>query len=251
VIFLPNNKRGVFSRLSNTGLKIRKKHESRKGLSKDSIFESGPVIDADFVDIEEKCSHDSDSSLESDSESIDPELLKNLREYLKTRSQAEISEIFEEVRKLLESRTSEGKYSYGGGKGTPYSEKFSVKDLSDFSKKAFAVFRKTASYGKMKIVDASKVASSKASSIASEGKESIKISSEKFNRQWNNLSPRDQKIITEMIITMIEFGLLKGASRSRKAAFAVLSSVYRHQNPGKKDLEDFVDGLQKLLKRKR
>ena len=53
VIFLLKNKRGVFDRLSNAGFRIRKKTESRKSSSRDSLFESGPVIDADFVEVDE------------------------------------------------------------------------------------------------------------------------------------------------------------------------------------------------------
>ena len=248
VTFLLKNKREVFDRLSNAGFRIRKKPESRKVSSRDSLFESGPVMDADFVEVDEDIFPDSDSSSESDPESIDSELLENLRKYLKTRSQEEISEIFEEIRKILESRASEGKFNCGRGKEVPYNEKLNIKGLS---KKAFIIFCKTAACGKKRIIDASKAASSKASSIASEGKESIKFSSGKFNEKWNNLSPRDRKIISELIVAMIEIGLFKGASRSKRAAFAVLSSVYRHQTPGRKDLEEFVEGLQKLFKRRR
>ncbi len=251
-IFLLKNKKGVFDKLSDAGLRIRKKPESRKAISRDSFFESGPLIDADFVEVGEdnfSCLDSSSSSSESNSRStIDSELLENLREYLKTRSQEEISEIFEEIRKILENRSFESKSSSGKGKEAPYNEGLNLKEIS---KKAFIIFRETASFGKKQIMDASKIASTQASSIASEGKESIKLSSKKFNEHWNNLSPRDRQIISELIVAMIEIGLLKGASKSKKAAFAILSSVYRHQTPGRTDLEEFAEGLQKLFKRKR
>ncbi len=107
-----------------------------------------------------------------------------------------------------------------------------------------------ASYGRKQIKSASKVASSKASSIASERKESVINVSKNLNERWNNLSPGDRKIISELLVAMIEIGLLKGASRSKQAAFAVLSSISRHQTPGRKDLEDFTEGLLKLFKRR-
>ncbi|MDD2339978.1 MAG: hypothetical protein PHG79_06895 [Methanosarcina sp.] len=117
--------------------------------------------------------------------------------------------------------------------------------IKKISKDAFRAFLETASYGKKQIISASKIASSKASSIASEKKESVIDSSKKLNEKWNKQSPGDRKIISELLVAMIEIGLLKGASRSKQAAFAVLSSISRHQTPGRKDLEDFAEGLQK------
>jgi hypothetical protein len=122
--------------------------------------------------------------------------------------------------------------------------------VKNISKDAFKIFLETASYGRKRIISASKTASSIASSIASERKESIVDSSKKLNEKWNNLSPRDRKIITELLVALIEIGLLKGASRSKQAAFAILSSISRHQTPGRNDLEDFTEGLQKLFKRR-
>ena len=245
--FLLKNKRGVFERFSEAGYTIRKKAESKRSSSQNYIYESSPVIDACFVEIDEDefCSLDSGS--ETDSETIDSELLENLREYLKTRSREEIFEIYEEIRRILENRASSGRFNNIWGLGAQHNEKLNIREVS---RAAFEIFSKTASCGKRQIIRVSKVASSKASSIASEGKESIKISSKKFNEKWSDLSPRDRKIISELIITVIEIGILKGASRSRQAAFAVLSSIYRHQTPGRKDLEDFVESLQKAFTRR-
>jgi hypothetical protein len=243
-IFLLKEK--VFDRLSDAGLRVRKKSRSRKASSRESIFGSGPIIDADFVEVDEAFFRDPDSSTELDSESIDQETLESLREYLKTRSQEEISEIFEDVRKILESRGSESNFRRASGEEIPINKRARIKKISE---NAFKVFLETASYGRERIIKASKAASSKASSIASEGKESIMDSSKKVNKKWNNLSPRDRKIISELIVAMIEIGLLKGAGRSKQAAFAILSSISRHQTPGKKDLEDFAEGLQKIFKR--
>ncbi len=245
--FLLKVKRGVFDRLSDAGSRIRRKTEPRKSSSHNFISGSGPIIDADFVEVDEDIVFRLDSSSETGSETIDSELLEKLKDYLKTRSQEEISEISEEIRKILENRASADKFNSTGGNEAHYSEKLNIKEIS---KAAFEVFSKTASCGKKQIIKVSKVASSKASSIASEGKESIKISSKKFNKKWSDLSPRDRKIISELIIAMIEIGVLKGASRSRQAAFAILSSICRHQTPGKKDMEDFAESLQKVLKRR-
>ncbi|HEY3361816.1 MAG TPA: hypothetical protein VGK06_08340, partial [Methanosarcina sp.] len=191
---------------------------------------------------------DPTSSPELNSGSIDSKLLEKLREYLRTRSEEEISEILKEVRKILESRGFESEFQKASEEEIPVNQKERIKRIS---KNAFKVFLENASYGKERIVSASKIASSKASSIASEGKESIVNSSKKLNDKWNNLSPRDRKIISELIVVVIEIGMLKGASRSKQAAFAVLSSISRHQTPDRKDLEDFGDGLQKLFKRRR
>ncbi len=241
-------KERVFDTLSDAGFRIRKKSKSRKASSRESLLGSSPIVDADFVEVEEDFFRDPDSSSELNSKSIDSELLENLKEYLKTRSQEEISEIFEEVHKILESRASESKFQEASGEEIPINKKTKIKDIS---KNAFRLFSETASFGKKRIISASRVASSKASLMASEGKESIMGSSKKLNEKWNNLSPRDRKIISELIVAMIEIGLLKGASRSKKATFAILSSISRHQTPGRKDLEELVEGLQKLFKRRR
>lgn len=241
-------KKGVFDRLSDAGFRIRKKSDSRKASSRESLLGSSPVVDADFVEVDEDFFRDPDPSYKLDYESIDSELLENLREYLKTRSQEEISEIFEEVRKILEGRASERRFQKASEEEIPINKKKKIKDISRIT---FRLFSETVSFGKKRIISASRVASSKASLIASEGKESIMGSSKKLNEKWNNLSPRDRKIISELIVAMIEIGLLKGASRSKKATFAILSSISRHQTPGRKDLEDFSEGLQKLFKRRR
>jgi hypothetical protein len=239
-------KENVFDRLLDAGLKIRMK--SRKASSYESIFGSNPIIDADFVEVEEDFFCNPDSSPKLNSGSIDSEILEKLRKYLRTRSEEEISEIFEEVRKILESRGSEYNFRKASGDEIPINQRARLKNIS---KDAFKIFLETASYGRDCIVSASKIASSKASSIAYEGKESIVDSSKKFNEKWNNLSPRDRKIISELIIAMIEFGLLKGVSRNKQATFAVISSISRNQKPAREDLEDFGEGLHKIFKRGR
>lgn len=241
-------KERVFNRFSDAGFRVGKKSKSRKASSRESLFGSSPIIDADFVEIDEEISHYPDSSSEPDSGPIDSEILKKLREYLRTRSEEEISEIFEEVRKILENRGYESDFWKASGEEIPRNQRTRIKKIS---KNAFKVILETASYGRKQIISVSKAASSKASSIASEGKESIVDSSKKLNEKWNNLSPRDRKIISEVIVAMIEIGLLKGASRSKKAAFSILSSISRHQTPARKDLEDFGEGLQKLFRRRR
>lgn len=247
----------VLDRLSDAGFRIRNKSKFRKASSREAIFGSSPIIDADFIEVynvkvndveaEEDFFHDPDPFYIENSESIDSDLLEKLREYLKTRSEEEISEIFREVRKILESRGYESDFCKASGEDIPINQRARLKKISE---NAFKVFLETASYGRKQIINASKVASSKASTIASEGKESIVDSSKKINEKWNNLSPRDRKMISELIVAVIEIGLLKGASRSKKAAFAVLSSISRRQTPSRKDLEDFGEGLQKFLRRR-
>lgn len=263
--------------LSDAAFRI-KRPESRK-FSLDSLLGSCSVIDANFVEIDDDSSFDScnksksgsspnshsipksgsmsdsgsipDSESVPNSESIDPELLDKLREYLKTRSQEEISEIFEEIRRILESRASKGKLNYefdnNRGREFPYNEKVNIRENL---KSAFRFCSETASLGMERIINVSKNASSTASSIASDGKESIKVSSRMLNNKWNELSPRDRKIISEVIIALIEIGLLKSSSKGKRAAFAILSSISRHQTPGKNDLEEFVAGAQRFFKRR-
>ena len=96
-------KERIFDRLSDAGFWVRKKSKSRKTLSRESLLGSSPIIDADFVEVDEDFFRDPDSLLNWIQDQLTPELLENLREYLRTRSQEEISEIFEEVRKILES----------------------------------------------------------------------------------------------------------------------------------------------------
>lgn len=259
MIFLLKNKKGVFDRLSEAAFGI-KRSESRKS-SHDSLLGSCAVIDANFVELSEDIPPDSGNKSKSgtvpntesitNSNSFDPEILNKLREYLKTRSQEEISEIFEEIRKTLENKASKDKSKSEFNnemKGIPYNER---RNIRENLKSAFRFCSETASRGKERIIAASRVVSSAASSAASEGKESIKVSSRMLNNKWNELSPRDRKIISEVLIALIEIGLLKGSSRSKKAAFAILSSITRHQTPGKDDLEQFMEGAQKFFRNKR
>lgn len=242
-------KQGVFDKFSDAASRIRKEPKSRKTSSKDSLFGSDPIIDADFVEVDEDLSLGSGQlSSKINPESIDPQTLKNLKKYLKTRSDEEVSQIFEEIYKILEGRGFKAKFSGNGEAGTSYSERT---DRNEPGGNAFRNFSKTISSGKERLIRASKIASSRASYLASEGKESIIISSQKLNEKWNNLSPKERKMISEILIAMIEIGILKGSSKSRKAAFAILSSIYRRQTPGKIDMEDFVEGLQKVFKRLR
>jgi hypothetical protein len=244
---LLKSKKGVFERLSDTGFRI-KRPQAKKVLSHDYLSGSCPIIDADFVEVNEDPHPNPRSPSESESGSIDPDTLEKLKDYLKTRSQEEISEIFEEVHRILENRASKGEFYNNRENATPCNEK---EKITETLKDAFRIFSETAAFGKKRIIHASKIVSSKASSIASDGKESIKISSKTLNEKWNNLSPKDRKIISEVIITAIEIGLLRNSSRGKQAAFAVLSSISRHQTPGKKDLEDFVEGFQRIIKRGR
>lgn len=110
----------VFDRLSDAGFRIQKKSKSRKASSREALFESSPIIDADFVEVDDfKVDKDSfrnpNRSYEADSGPIDSDLLEKLREYLKTRSEEEISEIFEEVSKIMKSRGSESDFQKASG----------------------------------------------------------------------------------------------------------------------------------------
>jgi predicted house-cleaning noncanonical NTP pyrophosphatase (MazG superfamily) len=242
VIFLLKNKQDIFGRFSKSSYRFRKNPESGKGSLRDSLIGSCPVIDAEFVEV----SGDSDSE-EAFSDEMDSELLENLREYLRTRSKEEITEIFEEIRKTLEERTSESGFSENRWKGTSSYEKMRMKEIPG---RAFRTFSRTACCGKDQIIKFSKVVSSKASSIASEGRESVKASSKILNEKWSNLSPRDRELISDTIIAVIELGLLKNSTKGKKAAFVILSGICNHKAPGKKDLEEFIDGVSRLLKRR-
>lgn len=241
-------KQGVFDKFSDVASRIRKKPIPRKTSSGSPLFESSPIIDADFVEVDEDLLPGQSVS-KIDPESIDPQTLKNLKEYFKTRSDEEVSLIFEEVNRILESRGFKEKFSRNGENRASYSEGANKNNENEQEPNAFRDFSKTISSGKERLIKASKIASSRASCLASEGKETIIISSQKLNQKWTNLSPKERKMISEILIAMIEIGILKGSSKSRKAAFAILSSVYRRQTPGKRDMEDFVEGLQKIFKR--
>ncbi len=243
VIFLLKNKQDIFRRFSSSGSRLRKSRGSGNDSLRDSLMWSCPVIDADFVEVSEGSVSYEDCSAEPD-----PDLIENLREYLRTRSKEEITEIFDEIRKILESRTSEGRFSGDPMEGSYDYEKEWLKDIPG---RAFRTVSKTASCGRDRVIKISKTVSSKASTIASESKESVKGSSKKLNDKWSNLSPEDRKMISEVIITVIEIGLLKNSNKGKKAAFFVLSSIYKHQTPGKKDLEDFIEEMSRRFKRRR
>ncbi|AKB80357.1 hypothetical protein MSHOH_3874 [Methanosarcina horonobensis HB-1 = JCM 15518] len=236
------NKQDIFGRFSSPNCKFRKSSGSGRDSLRDSLIGSCPIIDADFVEISEDPASEKAYSAE-----LDFELLENLQEYLRTRSKEEITEIFEEIRKTLESRTSEGGYSGNYWEDTSTYEKVRIKEIPG---RAFRTFSRTACCGKDRILKISKTVSSKASAIASEGRESVKVSSKTLNNRWSNLSPRDRKMISEVLLTVIEIGLLRNSTRGRRAAFVVLSNIYRHQAPGRKDLEEFIDEVSRRLKRR-
>lgn len=259
VTFLPKIKQDIFGSFSSSGCRFRKNPESGKNSLRNSLIGSCPVIDADFVEVSEDPASERDYFAELDSEldsepnseldpELDSELLENLREYLRTRSKEEIAEIFEEIRKTLESRASEGRLYGNLWKDTLAYEKMRMKEIPE---RAFRTFSRTACCGKDRIIRISKTVSSKASTIAFESKESVKVSSKKINDKWNNLSPRDRKMISEVIITVIEVGLLKNSTKGKKAAFIVLSSIYKHQTPARRDVEDFIEEVSRRLKRRR
>ncbi|AAM31225.1 hypothetical protein [Methanosarcina mazei] len=236
------NKEDIFRRFSNSGYRSRKSSKTGKDSLRESFIGSCPVIDADFVEVSE------DSVSEGISpDEVDSELLDNLREYLRTRSKEEITEIFEEIRKTLEERRSDGEFSGNHWKNSSGYEKVRMKEIPG---RAFRTFSKTACCGRDQILKFSKVVSSKASIIASEGKESVKVSSKILNEKWSNLSPRDRKLIADTIISVIELGLLKNSSRGKQAAFVILSSICNHKSPGKKDLEEFIEEVSRRLKRR-
>jgi len=248
VIILLKNKQDIFRKFSNSGSRLRKSRGSGKDSLRDSLMWSCPVIDADFVEVREDPASDEDYSEEDYSAEPDSELIENLREYLGTRSKEEITEIFDEIRKILESRTSEGRFSRDT-RGSSYA--YEKEWLKDIPGRAFRTVSKTASCGRDRVIKISKTVSSKASTIASESKESVKGSSKKLNDKWSNLSPGDRKMISEMIITVIEIGLLKNSNKGKKVAFVVLSSIYKHQTPGRKDLEYFIEEMGRRFKRRR
>ena len=242
VTFLLKNKQDIFRRFSNSVYRSRKNSKSGKDLLRDSFIGSHPVIDAEFVEVSGDPSYEEDCP-----DDLDSDLLDNLREYLRTRSKEEINEIFEEIRKTLEERSSKSGFSGIRREGASAHEKIRMKEIPEM---AFRTFSKTACSGRDQILKFSKTVSSKASDIASEGKESVKASSKILNEKWSNLSPRDRKLISDTIIAVIELGLLKNSSKSKKAAFVVLSSVLNHKAPGKKELEEFIDEVSRRLKRR-
>lgn len=237
------NKQDIFWRFSSSGWRLRKNSNSGKDSLRDSFIGSCPIIDADFVELSEDAASGEDYSTE-----LDSKLIEDLREYLRTRPKEEITEIFEEIRKILEIRTSEGRFSGSSWKDTSTYEKMRMEEIPG---RAFRTFSKTASCGKDRVIRISKTVSLKASTIASEGKESVKGSSKKLNDKWSNLSPRDRKMISETIITVIDLGLLRNSSKGKKAAFVVLSSIYKHQTPGKRDMEEFIEEMSRHFKRGR
>jgi predicted house-cleaning noncanonical NTP pyrophosphatase (MazG superfamily) len=243
VIFLLKSKQDIFRRFSNFGCRVRQSPGHGKDSLRDSLIGSCPVIDAEFIEVSEDPAPEEAYSAE-----LDSELLKNLREYLRTRSREEITEIFEEIRKNLEERTSGDEFTSNCWEDASVYEKMRMKEIPG---RAFRTFSKTACCGKDQILKISKTVSSKASAIASEGRESVKVSSKILNDRWSNLSPRDRKLISETIITVIELGLLKNSTRGKKAAFVVLSSIYKHQTPGRRDMEDFIEEVSRRLKRRR
>ena len=245
-------KPGVFDKFSDAfsdaASRIRKKSRPGKAYSKDFLFESYPIIDADFVEVDEDPLLEPGGLSKMSSEQIDQQTLENLKEYLKTRSSEEISAIFEEIRKTLRGRGFREEFSGNEGKKEAYSEEM---NRGNSQRNLFGNFSETISSGKERLIRFSKAAPSTAYSLASEGKETFIGSSKKLNEKWNNLSPKDRKMISDILITIIEIGILKGTTRSRRAALAVLLSIYRRQTPGKKDLEDFVEGAQRIFRRLR
>jgi hypothetical protein len=105
----------------------------------------------------------------------------------------------------LEGRASKRRFQKASEEEIPINKKKKIKDIS---RATFRLFPETSYCGKKRIISGSRVASSRASSIASERTESIICSSKKLTEKWNNLSPGDSKIISESIVAMIEIWLL-------------------------------------------
>lgn len=137
---------------------IWKKFEFRKASSKDYVFEFCPVIDADFVEINEDSFSNQNASSESNSEPIDSELLEKLRKYLEKSSQEEVSEIFEKIHKFWKAELLKADSK------RPLKKKFLLikrRKIKDITRNAFRPFLGTASCGKKRIIGTPRVASSK------------------------------------------------------------------------------------------
>lgn len=206
-----DNKKSILDKFSFGRTLNGKKPEIEKPLSRDFLIGSGPLIDADFVDLDNDSGNEACFAFENDNESIE-----NLIEYLRSRPSEELSEIFVYLSRILEGENDECEFMGETGEDESTGKKESIKEIS---KNVFGVLSSKACREKERIQNISKNASINASRVAFERKESAKKASSKIYNRVKNSSPAER----EFILILLEIAILRKPSTGRSAALSILS----------------------------
>lgn len=249
------NKGDIFDRLSNAEYRVKRIYKKRNTSSNDALIGNIPVIDADFVEV--KIEHSDEPLIGGgndgrepvgegsvDGKSEDVESVENLIEYLKTCSSEELSDIFDELLRIMERKGAGSECPKGSGTGPRGGKKERVREIS---KNVFENLSRIASREGSRIKEVSKSATSKASRVAYENKDSVKEVSGKIYCRLRYSSPEERKMILMFLLQVI---ILKKPTLGKNPAFLLLLQSLSNSILSREEVEKLVKGISKLLKRR-
>lgn len=251
---LLKNKGEILDSLSHAGYRFKRKYNKRNTSSSDLLGDD-LIIDADFVEMKKELPDElllragKDDSEPVSGESVgdkskDGEPVENLIEYLKTCSSEELSDIFDELLRIMERKGAGSECPKGAGKGTRGGKTERVRVISQ---NVFENLSRIASREGSRIKEASKSAGSKASRLAHDNKDSVKEVSEKIYCRLKYSSPDERKMILMFLLQII---VLKKPTLGKNPAFLLLLQSLSNSILSREDVEKLVKGISNLLKRR-
>lgn len=243
------NKVDIFDRLSHAGYRIKRRYKTRHTSSSD-LFGTIPIIDADFVEVKKDLPKEfllgtgKDEYGSAEYGSGDRESAENLLEYLKGCSVDELTDIFEEILRIMGRRGTENEYPDGMNGGTAGGKKKWVKE---FSKTTFDNISRVTCRESSRIKEVSKNAASKASRLAAENKDSVREVSGKIYYRLRYSSPEERNLV---LMVLLQAVILRKPALSKNPAFKVLLSSVNNPFLNKEDVEGLVKGISRLLRRR-
>ncbi len=255
VDLLLKNKGDILDRLSHAGYRVKRKYKKRNTSSSDAFIGNIQVINADFVEVKKelpdelllgtgKGKRESAGGESADSKSADGESVENLVEYLKACSNEELSDVFEELLRIMERKGAGSECPKGAGTGPRGDKK---ERMGEISKNVFENLSRIASREGSRIKKVSKSATSKASRLAYENKDSVKEVSEKIYCRLRYSSPEERKMILMFLLQVI---VLKKPALGKNPAFLLLLQSLSNSILSREEVEKLVKGISKLLKRR-
>jgi hypothetical protein len=254
------NKGDIFDRLSNAEYRIKRKYKKRNASSRDALRGNIQVIDADFVEVKkelpdelllgtgrgnrESVDDEYVAGESADGGSDDGESVANLIEYLKACSNEELSDILEELLRVMERKGAGSECPKDAGAGMRGGKKERVRKIS---KNIFENLSRVASREGSRIKEASKSAGSKASRLAYENKDSVKEVSGKIYCRLRYSSPEERKTILMFLLQVI---ILRKPALGKNPAFLLLLQSLSNSILSREEVEKLVKGISKLLKRR-
>ena len=227
----------------------------RRQRTPDFFTGSGPVIEADFVEIP--------GNFEENDRNFPPELacpaatpgektIEKLREYLKTSSQEDLIRILEELGKLLESENCNFENQPGKEQG-PAREKGTgetagkKEKIREISRETFKTLSGLACQEAKRMKGFSKTAYEKASGFAAENKVPAREISEKIYLRLKNSGPEERKLI---LMILLQAAVLKKPGLKKNPAFSVLLRGLGTPSLNRKEVEELIAGFAGLFRRR-